>query len=415
MNLLDTSRGRKLLFAALYASEGAPIGYIWWALPTKLRDAGLPIDQVTHITALLTLPWALKFLWAPMVDTIRTPRFGLRAWIVTTQLGMGLVLLPLIGLPAGERPSLLLILLLLHAFLAATQDASVDALCIATVPDHERGSLNGWMQAGMLTSRAVFGGVALRAETIWGTDVVLAGLIGCIWFSMFLVTFFCRERDPAVHRRVDRQVMRRLAGTLKAALGSRRTALGLAFAVLGGAAFEATGAVAGPMLIDAGAAKTQVGDFYALPVVLSLGIGALVGGTLSDRMGRVRTVGGLLAGVALAVTLVAAAYRTTAGSTVPLFVAIGVLYVLIGAFTASSYALFMDLTDPRLGATQFSAFMGATNLCEVWSGLAAGRLAQRFEYAAALWVLVAVSLLALPILALLARSNEPERQSGRSV
>jgi len=412
VNLLGTSRGRKLLFAALYASEGAPIGYIWWALPTKLRDAGLPIDQVTHITAMLTLPWALKFLWAPMVDTIRTKRFGLRNWIVTTQLGMGLVLLPLIGSPLAERTSLLLALLLVHAFLAATQDASVDALCIATVSDHERGVLNGWMQAGMLTSRAVFGGVALRAETIWGTNVVLAGLLCCIWFSMALVTFFCREPDSVVRHRVDRQVVRRFRKTLTTALHSRRVWLGLAFAGCGGAAFEAAGAVAGPMLIDAGATKEHVGDFYALPVVLALGVGALVGGAVSDRIGRVRTVRGMLGGIAVAVSLVGLVYRTSSESAAVLFAAIGVLYLLIGAFTASSYALFMDLTDPKLGATQFSAFMGATNLCEVWAGAAAGWLAKRFDYALALWVLAAISLIAFPILVRLARSDEPRHPSG---
>jgi hypothetical protein len=49
---------------------------------------------------------------------------------------------------------------------------------------------------------------------------------------------------------------------------------------------------------------------------------------------------------------------------------IGVADVFIGLFTAASYALFMDLTDPKLGGTQFSAFMAATNGCESWSGWA---------------------------------------------
>jgi len=31
--LTHTAAGRRTLFGALYFSEGAPIGFIWWALP----------------------------------------------------------------------------------------------------------------------------------------------------------------------------------------------------------------------------------------------------------------------------------------------------------------------------------------------------------------------------------------------
>jgi hypothetical protein len=77
---------------------------------------------------------------------------------------------------------------------------------------------------------------------------------------------------------------------------------------------------------------------------------------------------------------------------------LALLYVTIGLFTAASYALLMDVTHPRLAATQFSAFMGGTNLCESWSALAVGRLAGGFGYAPAFVVMALASLLALPTL-----------------
>jgi hypothetical protein len=77
---------------------------------------------------------------------------------------------------------------------------------------------------------------------------------------------------------------------------------------------------------------------------------------------------------------------------------LAVLYLAIGLFTASSYALFMDLTDPRLGATQFSGFMGATNLCESWSALAVGKLVAGAGYPLAFMVMAGVALLTFPIL-----------------
>src|SRR5688500_12391389 len=86
---------RIILFTLLYAAEGAPIGFIWWALPTLLRTADVPIDRITALTAVLLVPWVFKFLWAPALDVLRGPRWGYRAWLVTMQVIMALTLLPL--------------------------------------------------------------------------------------------------------------------------------------------------------------------------------------------------------------------------------------------------------------------------------------------------------------------------------
>ena len=47
---------RKLLFAALYFSEGAPIGFIWFVIPVQLRLAGLPLEKITASRAVFEYP-----------------------------------------------------------------------------------------------------------------------------------------------------------------------------------------------------------------------------------------------------------------------------------------------------------------------------------------------------------------------
>ncbi|MBP1689319.1 MAG: hypothetical protein H6Q33_5462 [Deltaproteobacteria bacterium] len=81
-----------------------------------------------------------------------------------------------------------------------------------------------------------------------------------------------------------------------------------------------------------------------------------------------------------------------------LLIALTAVDVCIGAFTASSYALFMELTDPALGATQFSTFMAATNACESWSSAAVGRMIPAIGYPGAFSLLALVSLATLPVL-----------------
>ena len=405
-DLLATRTGRRWLFALLYLAEGAPIGYVWWALPTRLRDAGVPIDDVARLAALVTLPWAFKFLWAPLVDAFR-PRGGLRVWIAGAQLAMGLTLLPILWLDPVAQIGWLLAVLLVHAVSAATQDVSIDALAVATIPPDDRGAMTGWMQIGMLSGRALFGGVALAVEHWVGAELVVAVLIGFVWLSA-AVLWRVRERpgEPEADRQgaAARVKLADFARRLRRVLVEPATWLGLAIAVVAGAGMEATGTVAGPMLIDLGFDKATVGRFFALPAVAAMGLGALLGGRLSDRGRRDARLAGAVGALAAAVVGLAAAVALgAAASPLVLFGVLSGVYALFGVYVASAYALFMDLTDPRLGGTQFSAYMSGVNLCSVWSAWAVGWLAAGWGYPPALAALAAASLAVWPLLAWLRR------------
>jgi PAT family beta-lactamase induction signal transducer AmpG len=385
----------RLLFAALYLAEGAPIGFLWWALPTRLRAAGMPVEQVATLAAVLAVPWALKFLWAPLVDALRGPGGGLRAWVVGAQTAMIATLLPLAVLGPGLGFRWLVACLVAHAVAAATQDVAVDALCIATTPPVERGGVNGWMQAGMLGGRAVFGGGALMVASGLGDRAVVTLLIAVLAAVLALVVVAVPADAGAAAAR---------QGTLGTALRDvvRRPVAwaGLLFAGVAGAGYEAVGAVAGPYLVDRGLVAERIGRFFAGPAIIAMVVGALAGGAAADRVGHRPTVAASQALTALAV-LGVAAVDAAGGGVTGTVLALAALYLAIGLFTASSYALLMDLTEPRLAATQFSAYMGATNGCEAWAGLTVGRLVPALGYPAAFAVLAAVSLAALPLVAVL--------------
>ena len=61
-----------------------------------LRSGGVPVDQITALTAIVLLPWVFKFLWAPALDLLRGPRWGYRSWIIAMQGVMAAALVPLI-------------------------------------------------------------------------------------------------------------------------------------------------------------------------------------------------------------------------------------------------------------------------------------------------------------------------------
>jgi PAT family beta-lactamase induction signal transducer AmpG len=73
------------LLTSLYLSQGLPFGFFTLALPVLMRKSGVGPD--IGLANLLAVPWALKFLWAPLVDRWGSPSFGRRrSWIVPLQL-----------------------------------------------------------------------------------------------------------------------------------------------------------------------------------------------------------------------------------------------------------------------------------------------------------------------------------------
>ncbi len=398
--LASTRYGRRALFAALYFSEGAPIGFLWWALPVLLRRHDMPVQVIGSTLAMLALPWTIKFLWAPMVDRLRGRQWGHRAWIVSAQLLMGLTLLPLVWLDPARDFGVVWWLLLAHALAATTQDVAIDAWAIHLTQRDERAGLSGFMQAGMLSGRWLFGAGLLLLRGTLPQALVIGLLVAAVWCTTLLVLI-------AGPGRASRdQPMGKFWPVIKQVLSRRNTWLGMALALLAGAAFESTAGMAGVLLTDMGFSETQSGAYFTARVVAMLS-GSLAGGLLFDRLSRRISVGGSIVYVALAVGAVAGctALDLPRGA----YVALVAMDLGIGLLTASSYALWMDLTDDRIGGTQFSAYMGATNACEVWAIFLVGQLAAGYGYAAAFSVMALLSLLALPVLGMI---SEGEAQSS---
>lgn len=117
----------------LYFAQGLPSGFITQALPTILRDNGVSLEMIGW-SGLLLAPWALKFLWAPVVDKYFSPRLGrARSWILPLQV-LSAAIVMAVGLfdPAKLSEPLTLwslySLLLFLSLVGATHDVAADGL-----------------------------------------------------------------------------------------------------------------------------------------------------------------------------------------------------------------------------------------------------------------------------------------------
>lgn len=308
---------------------------------------------------------------------------------------MGISLLPLLVYSPATHLDYWIICLVIHSLAAATQDVAIDAMVINSIAGSERGMLNGYMQAGMLTGRSVFGGGALIMIPTLGINLVMALLILCVMITMILLLFV---KEPVIIKATESRA-KEVYRNLKLAFSKRNTWIVILFALTSAAAFEVTGGLAGPFLTDLNVSEEKIGFLFLVPIVAAMLIGGLIGGRFSDRHTRKKTVKVFLVGfVTCAVAIGFLKIVNTAAIPTAYNIAYTAMYFFVGMFTASSYALFMDQTNPRIGGTQFSTYMAATNGCEAWSVWVAGNIVTEWNYPAAFIVMGAISLLSLFVL-----------------
>jgi len=361
---------RRVLFASLYFSEGAPIGFLWWALSTRLRAAGVEVAEITTLLGVLVLPWALTFLGAPAIDILRSPRWPLRAWIASCQTVMGLCLLATLLFDWRADFAAIAALLLLHAVFAASQDVAVDAWALQPVRPEHRGALNAWMQGGILAGRALFGGGVLLLDQHIGPSSTILLLVAAIWSSLAVLAVFGEAEVFALAGTSLASRRREFLSALDDALRRRSSWLIVAFAAMGGAGIESVGLVVGPSLLDRGFTQGQIGEFLFLPTVLAMMTGAAAAGLFADRIDRRAAVAWTLVATAITIVLLGSGAATAGWLVLAL---LAVLYFLIAA-------------------------MSATNPCESWSAFAVGRLTTMLGFGPAFAWMAALSPLALPCL-----------------
>jgi len=105
-------------------------------------------------------------------------------------------------------------------------------------------------------------------------------------------------------------------------------------------------------------------------------IGAVTGGTLSDRWGRKKTLY-----IFLSSALIISALFITANT----WHILAILYPLIGFLQGSTsfatlMALYMDNTNPTIGATQFSIFTSISNFGDIGIAMISGTLVVLLGY-----------------------------------
>jgi len=421
-DLLATRNGRLAAFFLLYITEGIPLGFAATAIATQMRRQGVSAAAIGAFTAAIYLPWAFKWAVGPIVDVVSSDRFGRRrSWILVMQLAMvaSLFLLQAVGL--GADVGLLTSLIILHNVFAATQDVAIDALAVGTLREDERGMAGGLTFAGAYLGQAIGGSGALYLVKYVGFANTYFFVAAAILFVTVLVVLPLQE--PVVARtvaagaglkRIGAEISLFLRQVWGAFTESRASMVGLLFAVLPAGAMALGLALVNTLAVDLGFDDERVAALN-LWTTICAAAGCVIGGWLSDRLGRRRALAWFIFSMSpitlwLAWTLWQAGWikpvdaSLRAGLVVPaVVVAVFWLSSLLYSFAnglmyGARAALFMDISNPRVAATQFTAYMALLNLGIAYSAKWQGWSVDRYGYPLTLLADGLIGLLCLVLL-----------------
>ena len=410
-NLLTTRAGRLAGFFGLYACEGLPQGFTGTAVALEFKRMGMTGAAIGTFAATIMLPWTWKWLMGPLVDNLHLQRFGRRKqWIVATQLGMMLTLVAAILLfpqvvtaADGSRAypgfALFSAVLLAHNIFSASQDVAIDALACNTLAAHERGLANGLMFAGAQTGAMIGGSGVLYLKGALGFST--ASLLVPLLLAGALVLVILMVFENAVSKNSDgtvatpaplphpslaaavREMGSYLAVVLRVFFLTRRGFLGLVLALLpfGGMALSLT--ISNVLTPTLGMTDSEIAT---MGVVCSLvfTVCCMVGGGLSDRFGRRLTLAvfsfcTLLPTLWMGWRLQKEGWIFPAGASadgtwprhealISAWWAASLVYNLFnGLMYGIGTAFYMDIVEPRIAATHFTACMALVNLATVYS------------------------------------------------
>ncbi len=190
---------RMLAMLFLGFSSGLPFYPAFQTMTLWLRESGIALPLIGMV-AWATIPYSLKFLWAPVVDRMPLPFLSRllgrrRAWLLLAQAGIAIGLIQLAASEPTAGMRRIVIWDVFLTFFAATQDIALDAWRIESAPIAMQGAMAAAYQVGYRAALIAGSAGALTLAQAFSWHVSYLGIAALV--SIGLVTTLC-IREPQV-------------------------------------------------------------------------------------------------------------------------------------------------------------------------------------------------------------------------
>lgn len=334
-------------------SSGLPLYLTSRTLQAWMTLEGVDLTTI-GLFSLVTLPYSLKFLWAPVMDRYIPPLLGRRrGWLVITQLGLLLSIAAMSVHDPRRGLELLAFNAVLIAFFSASQDVVFDAYKVDALDEREMGAGAALHVLGYRIAMIVTGALAfiLADRMPWPTVylllalLMLIGVAAAIWAPEPVMT-------DAAPRSIREAVIDPFVEFFQ------RTGLGwgvviLLFIILYQLPDRLGQNMATPFLLQVGFSQTEIGAIQGGIGLAFTIVGALAGGAVIGKLGINRSVW-IFFFLQILSNLAYYWIAMVGADGGVLVVAIIIENFSGGLVTAVFLAMLMSLCSKRFSATQFA-------------------------------------------------------------
>ena len=383
--LLVYTQPKILAILLLGFSSGLPLALTASTLGVWLTTAGVSKASIGLFAAIST-PYALKFLWSPLMDAAAFPvlcaRFGRRrGWLLAAQLLLVLTIFLLGTADPAINPWFTALCALFVAIGSASQDIVIDAYRVEILKPEQQGA-----GAAAIVLGYRFGMIASSAlplfiyETVgwFATYSLMAAMMG-----VGILTVLFSKEPEIVGVQAQHQSRLGVAAWLRehvvapfADFMTRPHWLGILLFILLyklGDAFM--GVMTNPFLIGIGFTGPQIATVLKVYGVIATIIGSVLGGSLVFRIGITRTL--WTCGLVHMFTNLMFVVQAGLGPNVEFLTLSITLENISGGMGTAAFVAFMSsLTNVRFTATQYALLSSFAAFGRTWLSAPSGWVAE---------------------------------------
>ncbi|MBU1324822.1 MAG: MFS transporter [Alphaproteobacteria bacterium] len=196
--------GERRVFVMLLLgfASGLPNLLIFDTLSAWLRDASVSLEVIAFF-GLATLTYALKFVWAPLLDRTNIPVLTKwlghrRSWMLATQAMLILGLWLISGSNPQNALGMVALFAVIVGFFGATQDIAIDAWRIEAADDSRQGAMAAAYQLGWRVAQITAGALPLILAELYNWNLSYAVMAALMGFGVLGVLLAPREQQHVV-------------------------------------------------------------------------------------------------------------------------------------------------------------------------------------------------------------------------
>ena len=403
---------------SLYFAEGVPYAIVGTVSAVLLKNLDMSNRELAVWTSLLTFPWVIKPLWAPLLDLFSTKKH----WFVVMQvlMGAGFAAAALM-LPFRLSDRLLIAVLMLIALASATHDVAADGFYLIGLDAHEQAWFTGMRSTAYRIATVTAQGLLVMLVGMlqeYTGDIRTAWMIGLLAAGILMggLALWHGRMTPAVEDAAAhpgwREVIAGFGAAFAAFFRKKYVGRALAFLLLYRLGESQLVRLAAPFMLDGreaggmGLNNVQQGFIYGTVGVLCLLAGGILGGMVIARDGIRRW----LWPMALAINLPDLVYVYLAWRMPESLWTVGAAVAVeqFGyGFGFTLYMLFMVAfaeDSGRFKTSHFALMTGFMALGMMVPGMVSGDIQSRIgNYLGFFWYVMACTLPSFGVVALVAK------------